>query len=465
MQRANHWVVGVLCALGLVACAEKTKQLTPEQLEQVTPWVSKTPTTPEHPLSIKFGDQITLIGYDAPEGKLEPGKSISVTWHFRVDKKLPEGWQLFTHLADASDVSRVNLDANGLLRGIYAPSKWEVGSYVRDKQTLSLAKDWTSPKATVYLGFWKGNERLAVVGPQDGHKRARVVTMEVAVEEPVLLETHAARADKPIKLDGELDEAAWTTAVATPSFVNTLTGAAAEPTVTVKTLWDDTNLYVAFEVADDFLKSTFANNDDHLWEQDAVEVMLDPDGDSTNYFELQVAPSNKSFDTRYDTRRMPKPFGHMDWNAGLTSGVKLRGKLNDDEADQGYTAEIAIPWTAFAAGTTPHAPPKALDTWRINFFVMDERKEGQRSVGWSAPRVGDFHTPKRFGKIVFDAAAVEAKAEEPAKTTGDTAEKAEKPAKAEKKAAEKPAKAETKAPPAPTKSVADKAPTTQPAKP
>ena len=37
-----------------------------------------------------------------------------------------------------------------------------MGSYVRDKQTVSLAKDWSSPKATIYLGFWKGNDRLAV---------------------------------------------------------------------------------------------------------------------------------------------------------------------------------------------------------------------------------------------------------------------------------------------------------------
>lgn len=451
MQRAKYWVVGLVCVLGLVACAEKAKQMTPEQREKIMQWVSKTPTTPEHPLEIKFGDQVTLIGYDAPSEKLEPGKSMSVTWHFRVNKKLPEGWKLFTHLADGSDVSRVNLDSNGPLRANYQPSSWEVGSYVRDKQTISLAKDWTSPKAVIYLGFWKGADRLAVVGPQDGKNRARVLSIDVAVEEPVLLEAHASRADKPIKLDGKLDEAAWATAVATPSFVNTLTGAAAEPTVTVKTLWDDKNLYVAFDVADDFLKSTFTNNDDHLWEQDAVEIMVDPDGDSKNYFELQVAPSNKSFDTRYETRRLPKPFGIMDWNAGLTSGVELRGKLNDDEPDQGYTAEIAIPWTAFAAGTPAHEPPKALDTWRINFFVMDERKEGQRSVGWSAPRVGDFHTPKRFGKIVFDAPVVEAKPEDPAKDS-----KAEKPAKAEKsekKAAEKPVKAAKKAaetPAAPT---------------
>ncbi len=37
-------------------------------------------------------------------------------------------------------------------------------------------------------------------------------------------------------------------------------------------------------------------------------------------------------------------------------------------------------------------PPEG-STWRVNFYVMDSREEGQRAAGWSAPRVGDFHTP------------------------------------------------------------------------
>jgi hypothetical protein len=37
----------------------------------------------------------------------------------------------------------------------------------------------------------------------------------------------------------------------------------------------------------------------------------------------------------------------------------------------------------------------------VNFFVMDARKEGQRAAGWSAPRIGDFHTLAKFGRVVF----------------------------------------------------------------
>ncbi|HBQ13874.1 MAG TPA: hypothetical protein DEF51_22975, partial [Myxococcales bacterium] len=88
----------------------------------------------------------------------------------------------------------------------------------------------------------------------------------------------------------------------------------------------------------DFVKNTLEGRDAHLWEQDAVEIMVDPDGDGRNYFELQVSPTGQVFDTRYDTRRQPQPFGHMDWNAEVRAAVHVEGTANDDEADEGYTA-------------------------------------------------------------------------------------------------------------------------------
>jgi hypothetical protein len=62
---------------------------------------------------------------------------------------------------------------------------------------------------------------------------------------------------------------------------------------------------------------------------------------------------------------------------------------------------MAIPWTAFATGEPPAKPPAAGTIWRINFFVMDARERGQRAVGWSPPRVGDFHILEKFGRVQF----------------------------------------------------------------
>ncbi|MGE0792290.1 MAG: carbohydrate-binding family 9-like protein [Sandaracinaceae bacterium] len=214
---------------------------------------------------------------------------------------------------------------------------------------------------------------------------------------------HARWASAPPTIDGRLDDAVWQRAASTERFVNTMTGAAATPETTAKIAWDDARLYVAFEVADDRLRASLRGHDPHLWEQDTVEIMVDPDGDGRNYFELQLAPSDQVFDTRYDARRVPQPFGHVDWDSGLEGACALRGTLDDDTDDEGYTAEIAIPWGAFHAGTPPADPPHAGDEWRVALYVLDLRADGQGGVGWSPPLVGDFHVPDRFGRITFDA--------------------------------------------------------------
>lgn len=216
---------------------------------------------------------------------------------------------------------------------------------------------------------------------------------------PVYRTPHASA---PPVIDGRLDDDAWADVPETERFVRTMTGEPGEPVTTARITWDETSLYVAFEVADDYLRADLHGHDPHLWEQDTVELMIDPDGDGRNYFELQLAPSGEIFDTRYDSRRVPQPFGHVDWDSGMRGAVTLDGTLNDDGADRGYVAELAIPWTAFHAGATPADPPTSGTEWRMALYVLDARREGQGGVGWSPPLVGDFHVPDRFGRVIFE---------------------------------------------------------------
>jgi hypothetical protein len=213
----------------------------------------------------------------------------------------------------------------------------------------------------------------------------------------------APAATGALSLDGRLDEPCWERAAETELFVDPLTGEAGAPRARARVTWNDEALWVGFDVEDDFLHCSFQGHDAHLWEQDAVELMIDPDGDGRSYVELQVSPTNLAFDTWFDARRTPPPFGHASWSSGLRSSVHVRGVVNDEVADQGYTVEIAIPWSAFAAIGTPAPRPRPGDTWRIAMYVLDARPGGgQNGVGWSPPLVGDFHVPDRFGRVVFE---------------------------------------------------------------
>jgi hypothetical protein len=177
-------------------------------------------------------------------------------------------------------------------------------------------------------------------------------------------------------------------------------GSHASPGATARLAWDDEALYVAFEVQDTWLRSGFSGHDARLWEEDAVELMIDPDGDGRRYAELQVSPTGLVFDTWFDARRVPQPFGHVEWSSGLRAAVTTQGTPNDGAPDAGYVVEMAIPWTAFEV--LGAARPRPGDEWRVALYVLDARERGQAGVGWSPPLVGDFHVPERFGRLVFE---------------------------------------------------------------
>lgn len=404
------WSISLVAVLGAgaiaVGCVEKSQELSSAEREQLSEYVGTERPDPEHELDIDFENKVELVGYDVSGDSWTPGEPLTVTWYWHAKRPLEEGWLLFTHIADAAGQNRLNNDGDSIVRRLYQPGRWKAGEYVKDEQRIVLPADWNSPRATFYVGVWNGPHRLQVTeGPNDGENRARALTVDVAASaqdpQPAVPTARAAKLEGELTIDGELSEDAWAQAPATPRLVDPASGGAAEPEATVKLLWDARHLYVAFEVQDDFLKNDLQERDAHLWEQDAVEVMIDPDGDGRNYFEVQASPMGVVFDTRYDSHREPEPFGHVDWNSNARVGVERRGTPNDDGADEGYTVELAIPWTAFRAGQPAASAPSVNDTWRMNFFVVDAQKEGERHVAWSAPRSGDFHTLERFGRVLF----------------------------------------------------------------
>ena len=142
-----------------------------------------------------------------------------------------------------------------------------------------------------------------------------------------------------------------------------------------------------------------------LWTKDTVELMIDPEGDNKDYYEIQINPQNKQFHTRYDTYNMPKtepdgPFGHEDWQPKIQSAVVVTGTLDakkpSDDKNSGYTVEAAIPWAAF--DKVPNHPPKPFDNWRVNMYAM----KNNSGVAWS-PILGqgNFHKASRFGKVTW----------------------------------------------------------------
>jgi hypothetical protein len=329
-----------------------------------------------------------------------------------------------------------------------------------------LPANWAFNTFNVYVGLWRGHERMPIKSGPREDDRVLAATIPVLSKAPPALKRYLVRkTSKPIKLDGKLDEPAWKTAPSTGMFVNTVTGESAQPDTEAKLLWDNQNLYIGFENADTDVWGTLAERDSKLWTQEMDEVMIDANGDGKGYIELQVAPNGTIFDTYLPTYRKyedsldpkRKPY---DWNSKLKAAVKVDGTLNKrDDKDKGWTVEMALP-LADVNGLDKNGvkvPPALGDKWRLNMFRMDYPKDAksQTALGWSPPLVGDFHKLDRFGEIVFvdekgelpaakESAAKgakkdEAKPEPASKAAGKKAEAKVEPAgKPEKKPATKP---------------------------
>jgi len=381
--------------------------------------------------SARFADRLELVGYRLSPATptYKPGSKVELTLVWKVDAPLASGWLAFTHLVDERGRMLANLDSHGPLRAMrgvtgvpFPPSKWTAGKHILDPINITIPAD-APPKTAIAVGFYRGRQRAPVVGKSlDGEQRAALIELPVRGSQPATQKgTAVPSIDVPrlasgvtITIDGLLDEPAWSAATVAGPFVSPATGKPAPrgPVQgSAKLLYDDTNLYVAFEVEDHKLRGGFAVDatDPHLWTRDTVEIMVDPDGDGDNrdYYEIQISPQNLVFDSQFDRYNQPRggpngPFGHQQWSAKLDSAVTLRGSLDDDsDDDHGYCVEAQIPWTSFHKAR--RSPPRAGDSWRLNFYAM----VNNGGVAWS-PILGkgNFHRASRFGRVRWTARSV-----------------------------------------------------------
>jgi hypothetical protein len=205
------------------------------------------------------------------------------------------------------------------------------------------------------------------------------------------------RTSGPINIDGVIDEPSWKAAASTGPFALNDGSGPPQNRVEAKMLWDDEKLYFAFECDDTDLFATMKRRDEHLWEEEAVEMFIDPDGDGKNYLELQVNPLGTFLDIFILTPVVPIPY--ESYTIPAKWAVKVNGSVNrSSDRDHGWTAEVLLPLKE--AVTAPHLPPEDGDRWRLGLYRI-ERRPLMQLIAWSPTLKPSFHTPSRFGEITF----------------------------------------------------------------
>ena len=137
-----------------------------------------------------------------------------------------------------------------------------------------------------------------------------------------------------------------------------------------------------FDVKDADLISPFQEDNEDVWQGDAVEVFLSPDGDLARYYELEVSPFGVRFwgeiafsESMRVLKKLPPPF-----RAEVT------------RTKDGYAVHIRLPLSAL----------KGFDraAMKMNAFCLDKHTDGgQELYALNPTRCDTFHKPQYFLKI------------------------------------------------------------------
>jgi hypothetical protein len=166
-------------------------------------------------------------------------------------------------------------------------------------------------------------------------------------------------------------------------------------------------LSLRFDACDERPWHTMTRRDEHIWEEEVVEIFLDPDRTGTNYYELEINPANVVCDLV-----VPKPWPelHSDpsWDfAGLDTRVQpYRG---DGAGPDGWTATARLPWNGFRSlPAAARLPPGTGDRWRFNVYRIKRPHGPARPhddvihAAWSPTNSPSFHVPSAFRDFVFE---------------------------------------------------------------
>ena len=139
-----------------------------------------------------------------------------------------------------------------------------------------------------------------------------------------------------------------------------------------RALWDDSGLHLRWDATDPNPWHTMTERDQHIWDEEVVEIFIDPNHSGRDYYELEINPVNVVCDLRM-VSPWPDIEGDIDWDLeGLETRVHTR--TDADGETTGWTATAFLPWDGLrslpSAREVP-LPPKPGDEWRFNVFRIE----------------------------------------------------------------------------------------------
>ena len=231
------------------------------------------------------------------------------------------------------------------------------------------------------------------------------------------------RTEDQMIIDGKLDEDAWKKAAATDKFIDIEGNHMPAPMhdTHVKMLWDDKYLYIGAHLDEPHIWATYTERESIIFHENDFEIFIDPNGDTHNYYEIEVNALNTIWDLLLTKPYRDRGKPVHTWNVeGMKSAVFLKGTINDpSDTDEYWTVEFALPWNSLKEYALEQRIPRDGEQWRINFSRVQWKRDivngqYQKQIDpktkkpypeynwvWSPQGVINMHYPESWGYLQF----------------------------------------------------------------
>lgn len=204
----------------------------------------------------------------------------------------------------------------------------------------------------------------------------------------------AGRAAVPPTLDGNLDDVCWKNAIKISPFIFKGQNQFAKAGTSVWLSYDAENLYVAFHCVESaldplanvlyqFKKDTTQNDDDKIFTDDFVMLLVAPDNSKKHFFDMAFNALGTVNDAECNA---PDFWGsrNRNWN----SGAKVKNQIGNGF----WTVEASIPLKSFGK------IPAVGDTWQV---VLGRQRQSEKELSAWQPMMLGFHDPVCFADLHF----------------------------------------------------------------
>jgi len=178
------------------------REVFPEDLPEFVDWVDENyflahiydverriyvdlPPTPQHPMHVDLGGQVTFLGYSAPE-RVRPGETLVLVLYWRAQQPMQVSYSVFNHLLDAAGADSVSAgqlraQRDGLpVGGRHPTTAWVPDDVVADLYEIAIPPDLPPGQYTLQSGMYElASLRRLPVANQPGEDAIRLGTILV----------------------------------------------------------------------------------------------------------------------------------------------------------------------------------------------------------------------------------------------------------------------------------------------